>query len=84
MEDVRAEAAVAVASTLVDKVHQERKTNAAKIVKYPPPPPFIRAVLLVQALRCPRFKGVPGFPVPQGSVVRLFGDGSAPDILKMG
>lgn len=49
MEDVRAEAAVAVASTLVDKVHQERKTNAAKIVKYPPPPPFIRAVLLVQA-----------------------------------
>lgn len=49
MEDVRAEAAVAVASTLADKVHQERKSNAAKIVKYPPPPPFIRAVLLVQA-----------------------------------
>eukprot|EP00913_Durusdinium_trenchii_P024029 g22567.t1 len=49
IEDVRAEAAVAVAGTLVEKVQQERRTNGAKVVRYPPPPPFIRAVLLVQA-----------------------------------
>ncbi|CAJ1436061.1 unnamed protein product [Effrenium voratum] len=47
--EIRAEAAVAVASTLVESVQVERKQNANKVFKHPPPPPFIRAVLLIQA-----------------------------------
>jgi len=49
IEEVRAAAAVAVASTLVDNVQRERRDNVGKVFKYPPPPPFIRAVLLIQA-----------------------------------
>eukprot|EP00434_Breviolum_minutum_P038179 symbB.v1.2.033858.t1/scaffold4266.1/size42177/2 len=71
MDDVRAEAAVAVASALVEKVHEDRTVNASKVVKYPPPPPFIRAVLMVQAF------------VRRRAFLRSFGGAADEEVLEL-